>query len=145
MLPHSEMLTKLALAAVICLFAVFLAASLRRRDAANPGLPESEPLFVFVKLPESIEPLERGRKYEDPLSAALERDNVGEITGGGSQLGELQPDGTRTIEWVGIDVELTDATRGLATLRAELKRLGAPPGTVMEYTRNAVGVEEPLL
>lgn len=138
------MLIALVLAAVICLFAVFLAASLTRRDGSKSAASAPEALFVFVKVPESIGPVERGRKYEDQLAAALERHGVGEITGGGSQLGELRPDGTRPIEWVGIDVELTDAARGLAVVKEELKRLGAPPGTVMEYSRNGVDVEEPL-
>ena len=138
------MLTKVSVLVVLGLVVVLAAALLRGRDGGRSAFPGSEPLFVFVRLPESIKPLERGARYEDPLAAALESSGSGEVTGGGSQLGEVRPDGTRLIEWVGIDVELTDASRGLAVVRSELKRLGAPRGTILEYTRGAVKVEEPL-
>lgn len=58
------------------------------------------------------------------------------MSGRGSQLGELKEDGTRDIGWIGIDVELADLEEGLPMLRAELKRLGAPDGTELEYERD---------
>ncbi len=88
---------------------------------------------VFVKIPESIMPVERGEKYEDPLDIALKKAGVGEVTGGGSQLAEPGKDGSPTIDWVGIDVDLTDPATGLPLLKSELKRLGAPQGTTLEY------------
>ena len=43
------------------------------------------PQFIFVKIPESIGPIDRGEKYEDPLIEFLkERERLGEVTGGGS-------------------------------------------------------------
>ena len=65
-------------------------------------------------LPESLMPLERGDKYEDPIEATLNDLGLGEVTGGGSQLGDQQLDGTRPIEFCGIDVELTDLDQGRA-------------------------------
>lgn len=101
--------------------------------ASTQDEPGASSVFVFVKIPESIMPVERGEKYEDPLDIALKKAGVGEVTGGGSQLGEPDKDGSPTINWVGIDVDLTDQATSLPLLKAELKRLGAPQGTTIEY------------
>ena len=45
-------------------------------------------------------------------------------------------DGNRTIKYVGVDVDLSDFDRGLPLLKAELRRLGVPPGTeLLSHTR----------
>ncbi|MEF3083263.1 hypothetical protein V3391_13700 [Luteimonas sp. SMYT11W] len=100
--------------------------------------------FVFVMIPESIWPVARGEKYEDPIHTALQQDGLGEVTGGGSQVGPPGSDGEPTIEWVGIDIELFDLPRGLALLRSELKRIGAPAGTTFEYEHDGKRVSESL-
>ena len=101
-------------------------------------------MFVFVQIPESIMPVDRGKKYEDPLDAALKAAKLGEVTGGGSQLGEIRKDGTRGIEWVGIDVEVTDLERGIPFIKSELLRLGAPATTVLEFNRAGAKVKEQI-
>ena len=37
------------------------------------------------------------------------------------------------IDWVGIDIDLTDLDRGIEFTRRRLRELGAPPGSVLEY------------
>lgn len=101
-------------------------------------------VFVFVKIPESLTPIERGEKYEDPLDAALKREQLGEITGGGSQLSEPDAKEKRTVEWVGLDVELVDLERGIPLLKQELLRLGAPAGTTLEFKRAGSQVIESI-
>jgi len=100
--------------------------------------------FVFVKIPEEILPLDRGEKYEDPLDASLKKAKLGEVTGGGTQLGKEKPNGKKSIEWVGVDVELSDFEHGLPFLKSELKRLGAPNGTTLDFTRDGKSVSEAL-
>jgi hypothetical protein len=95
-----------------------------------------------VRIPESLMPLDRGSKYEDPLDAALKAANPGEVTGGGSELGAPGAEGKRGIEWVGLDVEIADIERGIPFLRSELTRLGAPASTVLEFIRAGSKVEE---
>ena len=115
--------------------------------ACSPPPPSGEPasgLFVVVRIPESLSPLERGAKYEDPLHAELRRRGVGEVSGGGTGLGPASEDGRREIQSVDIDVELIDAERGLPTLRAALKELDAPPGTGLSYERDGRRIDEPL-
>jgi hypothetical protein len=81
--------------------------------------------FFYIRIPESIEPLARGDKYEDPLAEAL--GELGEVTGGGSQLGEGD-----TIAYCGLDVVVSDRDRGLAVIRKTLHACHAPAGTVIE-------------
>jgi len=101
-------------------------------------------VFAFVKVPESIMPIDRGEKYEDPLDAALKQEKLGEVTGGGSQLSEPDAEGRRTVEWVGLDVELTELERGIPFLKKQLLRLGVPAGTTLEFQRAGSHVVEPV-
>ena len=100
--------------------------------------------FVFVRIPEQIAPIDRGKKYEDPLDAVLKKEGVGEVSGGGSQLSAPDANGKKSIEWVGIDVDLSDFQKGMPILKRELLRLGAPSMTVLEYTRGGKKIEEQL-
>ncbi len=70
--------------------------------------------FFYVRIPESLGPFDRGAKYEDPLSAAL--GELGEVTGGGSQLGV-----GNLIEYCGVDVVVNDRDRGLKVIRQSVR------------------------
>lgn len=83
--------------------------------------------FVYVRIPGDIKPLERADHFEDPLTEILRDYGLGDVMGGGSQLGEGD-----TIEYCGVDIELTDRKRGLALLKSSLQQLEAPKGTVVE-------------
>ncbi len=103
-----------------------------------------ESLFVFVRIPESLEPLERADKYEDPLEESLTSSGAGVLTGGGAMLSAPDADGHREIEWCGIDIDLFDFDSGLELIRTELKRLGAPQGTILEYTVDGIAYERDI-
>lgn len=105
---------------------------------------EANPLFVYIKLPVDLQPLERGELFEDPLQEALEREKAGAVTGGGSLLSDLDENGQRHIKFCGIDVDLYEPAKGLALLRSELRRLEAPPGTMLLYELNGHEWEEPI-
>lgn len=59
-------------------------------------------------------------EIEDPLDEALQREGLGEVTGGGSGMGISN-----------IDVEIKDAERGLKLIREVLRDLGVAPSTVI--------------
>ena len=103
-----------------------------------------DPLFVFVKIPEPLEPLERADKYEDPLEESLTSSGAGVLTGGGAMLSAPDADGHREIEWFGIDIDLFDFDSGLELIRTDLTRLGAPKGTILEYTVNGIAYERDI-
>lgn len=102
-------------------------------------LAQSKPTFVFVKIIESIEPLARGDKYEEPLDSALKKAKLGEVTGGGSLLSK-----EKKIEWVGVDVELTDLEKGIPFLKRKLVELGVPKGSLLEYEFQGKKVQDPI-
>jgi hypothetical protein len=89
-------------------------------DAAEQGQH-----FFYVRIPESIGPVERDEKYAEPLGDAL--GELGEVTGGGSQLGE-----GNTIAYCGLDVVVNDRDRGLNVIRQSMRACGAPAATVIE-------------
>jgi hypothetical protein len=90
-----------------------------------------ETTFIFAHINESVMPIERGAKYEDPLDAFLKSRNIGEITGGGSSLSK-----SGNIEWIGVDIELADPQKNITVLVQKLKDLGAPSGSYLEFTVN---------
>lgn len=69
-----------------------------------------------------------GYEYEDPLDEASKNAHLGEVTGAGSALSK-----NHSIEWVGVDVELTDLDKGLPFLKQKRIELGVPDGSVLEY------------
>jgi hypothetical protein len=89
-------------------------------DAAESGQH-----FFYVRIPESLGPLARGEKYENPLGEALGKQ--GEVTGGGSQLGE-----GNSIAFCGIDVVVNNRAQGLKVIRRVMRSCGAPAGTIIE-------------
>jgi hypothetical protein len=76
---------------------------------------------LIARLYESIQPIDRGDRYEDPLDAALTARQVGTVTGGGSQLSE---DGA--IEFAEIEIELTNFDDGVGVVVEALEQAGAP-------------------
>lgn len=57
--------------------------------------------FLYVLIPEGLSPLDRGDKYEDTLDDRLGAFGLGEVTGGGSQLGPAPdlPSSQSTSSW----------------------------------------------
>lgn len=81
--------------------------------------------FFYVRIPEALGPIERGDKYEEPLQNAL--GELGEVTGGGSQMGD-----GHSIAYCGIDLVVNDRDRGLRIIRQSMRACGAPAETVIE-------------
>jgi hypothetical protein len=98
----------------------------RRKQAQRSARPPGH--FVFAKIMDTVGPMERGAKYSDPLDRDLEAQGLGMVTGGGTQTGK---DGG--IEWVGLDLDLTNLDGAIEFTRRRLRELGAPPGSVLEY------------
>jgi hypothetical protein len=102
---------------------------------AQPRQNEQKyPFFVFAKLIEQVGPLERGERYETPLTAYLEERGLGTVSGGGCLLRDRAHPGEKDIEYAGIDIELANLNEALALTKSKLKELGAPAGSQLEYT-----------
>ena len=99
------------------------------------GLPEGEPAertavaidaesFVYVMIPGNIMPLERGDHFEDPIDHRFGARSLGGVTGGGSKMGVSDADGNPTVEYCGIDIEVTDLAAATGVI--ELSRTVPP-------------------
>lgn len=123
-------------------------ATLKRWIGLSPAdamEPEFDPgLFVYVRLPGCIEPQERGERFADPIDAALGAASLGVVSGGGSSLSDERPDGSRVVEWCGLDIDVTDLHAALAVLRATLLELDAPDLSELQYTDNGVRLRDQL-
>lgn len=100
--------------------------------------------FIYVKLPGNLMPIDRGALYEDPIEKALSADNLGTVSGGGSSLGDALPDGSRIVEFSGIDIDTDQPAQTLELLRDLLQKLDAPEGTELHYTRGSSKLQDQL-
>ena len=71
----------------------------------------SFPHLVLARLYEHLEPIDRGNRYEDPLQEALAAATLGQVTGGGTQMGA---DGG--IAYADIEIELANLDGAVQTV-----------------------------
>ena len=100
--------------------------------------------FIYIKMPGNIQPMQRGELFEDKIDPVLAHDNLGAVSGGGSLLGDPRPDGTRIVEYCGIDIDVIDLNRALEVLRDLLPQLDAPLDTELHYTRGGAKLQDTL-
>jgi hypothetical protein len=82
-------------------------------------------VLVIARLNDRAQPIDRGDLYEDPLDAILKDQGLGEVTGGGTQLGK-----DNEIEFCDIEIQLHAASdESLDALKSALEELGAPKGS----------------
>ncbi|MBS2017266.1 MAG: hypothetical protein JST00_30565 [Deltaproteobacteria bacterium] len=84
-------------------------------------------------------PVDRGERYEDPLSEVLEKEGVAEVTGGGTMQAS-----NGEIEYCGIDLVLHDVDRAVPIVCEVLSELGAPKGSALEYSIGKKRVSVPF-
>ena len=89
--------------------------------------------LIYIYLPESRGPIDRGDSYEDPIDDELQLRSLGYVSGGGSSLSDELPDGRREIVDCGIDVDAVDVDAARELLREQLPSLGCPAGTQLHY------------
>ncbi len=111
----------------------FRIAERNEKAATNPpqGGVERKTFFVYAKISDDVLPIERGEKYEDPLNAMLHEKQIGKVTGGGTMMRK-----DKSIEYVGVDIELLNLDFALEAVREKLFELGAPKGSVLEFQRD---------
>jgi hypothetical protein len=99
----------------------------------------SESILAYARLNARILPLDRGERYEDPLSEALAENDFAEVTGGGTGQSE-----NGEIAYCGIDLDLHDVEKGVPFICDFLAARGAPRGSALEYELNGERVETPF-
>lgn len=92
--------------------------------------------LVIARIPEHIEPIDRGERYEDPLTNVLEARGLGQVTGGGSQLDE-----NFRIAFVDLEIQIANLEQGLPLVVSSLTEFGAPKGSKLLFERDGVQQE----
>ena len=100
---------------------------------------ERFPHLVIARMPEHIEPMERGARYEDPVQDALAIRDLGLVTGGGSL---MTP--TTEIGYVDVELALADLDGALEVVQRILEEAGAPVGSQLLFEQAGVEVERPF-
>ena len=115
-------------------------------ESATPRaeISKDKPLFVYVRMPVDLDPVDRDELFAEPLHEALERENLGVVTGGGTMFVPLDDDDDEEVQFSGIDVNLYEVEKGIDLLRRELIRLQAPQNTSLLYELDGREWEEPL-
>jgi hypothetical protein len=106
------------------------------REAADEASGSDPELFVYLKIPGDIQPMDRGEWFEDRIEPALAQAGLGTVSGGGSSLSDPRADGSRVIEYCGVDIDVTELEPALVLLRELLPKLPITPGTELQYTRD---------
>jgi hypothetical protein len=100
---------------------------------------ERFPHVVIARIPEHIEPMDRGARYEDPVQDALAIRDLGMVTGGGSQM-----TAAAEIGYVDVELALADLEEALDVAQRILEEAGAPVGSQLLYEQNGAEVERPF-
>ena len=97
------------------------------KDASDSNLEKkSGEVFVTARLNHLLMPLDRGDRYEDPLEAALKEHGFGRCDGGGTMMQEAGG-----IEYIDVEIILTNLSEGVAFVIEQLEGFGAPKGSVL--------------
>ena len=107
--------------------------------SAREADPERFPHTVIARLPEHIEPLDRGQRYEDPLNEALAARELGMLTGGGTH---LTPESE--IGYVDLEIALANLNGALDVVKQILEAQGAPVGSQLLFRRKGIDEEIPF-
>jgi hypothetical protein len=88
--------------------------------------PEKKfPALIVARINDRAQPIERGDLYEDPLQELMEGAGIGEVTGGGTQLGAAGEISFCDVEMCTQDTEPATVTAVIGML----EKLGAPKGS----------------
>lgn len=88
--------------------------------------------IVVARLNDRAQPMHRGELYEDPLNDVLQKQKIGEVIGGGTQLND-----NSEIDYCEIEIQILGSLEAaLATIAATLEELGAPKGSKLILEKN---------
>ena len=94
-------------------------------DAEQPA--SSQPpqgTAVTAQLNHKLMPIDRGDRYEDPLNDELAKHGFGETDGGGTMMSK-----TKEIEFIDVELSLTQTEKSIPFVIERLESYGAPKGS----------------
>jgi hypothetical protein len=91
---------------------------------SSPPTPLSNQTEVTAQLNHKLLPLDRGQRYEDPLNDELKKRGFGETDGGGTMLEK-----SKEIEFINVEMFLTQTDKSIPFVIERLESYGAPKGS----------------
>jgi hypothetical protein len=131
-MDSTPVLMALCIVATIAVMAAILFISKRWRTTKLERELASSPAgrYVTLYITDKILPMERGKKYNEPLTKALSVRHMGRVTGGGTQM-----DRNGGIAWIELELLLYESTfaESLDLVTEVLLELGAPRDSKLSY------------
>ena len=93
--------------------------------------PDSEPILVTAQLNHRLMPIDRGERYEDRINEDLQKQGFGEADGGGTLLGK-----SKEIEYIDVEMFLTQTSKSIPFVIERLEAYGAPKGSKLIVREN---------
>jgi hypothetical protein len=103
---------------------------------SSAPMKNQQSIDVNILIPEPIQPVARGERYEDPVFEALTSAGLGEAGDGGGSLCTHEGEVTE----VDFDVELT-SLEGIPVIVKVLEERGVPKGSLLRYKIDGKAVE----
>ena len=91
---------------------------------------------LYIKIPESLVPEERHKKYANPIGSFLQAEELGYVNGGGTLISTPK----KQITHVGIDVVMFDRETGIEAVVEILRQLNAPSETEIYVDDEVINV-----
>jgi len=93
------------------------------RSSSTPT-PTPNRIEVTARLNHKLLPLDRGKRYEDPLNDELKKSGFGETDGGGTMLEK-----SKEVEFIDVEMFLTQTDKSIPFVIERLESYGAPKGS----------------
>jgi|GEM_PF-3611928 len=100
-----------------------------KNDRAKKVDPTKGLAYVFVKINEASTKNVLITKYQRPIEALLKKHDLGAV-----RLGDRMLSADGKVLFIGMDIDLTNATSGIPLLIEKLHEIGVPHGSVLSYT-----------
>jgi len=95
------------------------------KPASKPTSPQPpQGTAVTAQLNHKLMPIDRGDRYEDPLNDELTKHGFGETDGGGTMMSK-----TKEIEFIDVEMYLTQPEKSIPFVIERLESYGAPKGS----------------
>ncbi len=121
---------KALLIVILVIIFMSLFSFFKKDPSVTPSKDSSESNFIILTITPGVEPAERESKYGNPINTLLQEKTVGEVTGGGTMLGEPDKDNKQTFEFSDIEIEMTSHSKdGLKILLNGLRENNFPENT----------------
>jgi hypothetical protein len=93
------------------------------QSSPTPSQPSGE-TPVTAQLNHKLMPMDRSERYEDPLNEALVKQGYGATDGGGTMMEK-----SKEIEYIDVEMNLTQTNKSIAFVIEKLESYGAPKGS----------------